>query len=84
MRRLIERAKFMSKEDEIWPDNCFTASIKESRRVAAICDVTSARGVLAKDFSETGKCNFYLTQDKFLSSGSVMVLQVGNSVLSGW
>ena len=78
-RRLIEQALFISKEDEIWPDNCFTASTKESRRVAAICDVTSAMGVLSKDFSETGKCNFYLTSDKFLSSGNVMALQVVQS-----
>ena len=76
MSKLFERAIFISKENEIWPDNCFTASTKESRRVAAICDVTSARAVLAKDYSETGKCNFYLTQDKFISSGSVMALQV--------
>ena len=79
MKRLIERAVFISKENEIWPDNCFTASTKKSRKVAAICDVTSARGVLSKDFSETGKCNFYLTQDKFFPSGSVMALQVGNA-----
>ena len=76
-RRLIERAVFISKEKEVWPDNCFTASTKKSRKVAAICDVTSASFVLSKDFSETGKCNFYLTSDKFLSSGNVMALQVG-------
>ena len=50
MSKLFERAIFISKENEIWPDNCFTASTKESRRVAAICDVTSARAVLAKDY----------------------------------
>ena len=81
MKRLIERAVFISKENETWLDNCFTASTKQSRTVAAICDVTSANGVVSKDFSETGTCNFYLAKDKFLPSGNVMALQVVGSTL---
>ena len=60
-------------------DDCYISAFqaKESGSVAAICDISSARAVVTKDFSKFGTCNFYVTHDRFLSSGNVLAIQVG-------
>ena len=63
-------------------DGCYRSAVqaKKSGNIAAICDISSARYVITKDFSKTGSCNYYLTQDKILSSGNAIAFQVSDVV----
>ena len=53
---------------------------KKSGKNAAICDITDAISVIAKDFSKTGTCNYYLTEDKILASDSALAFQVSKVI----
>ena len=63
-------------------DPCYKSAsqAKESGNVAAICDISNARKVITKDFSTTGSCNYYLTQDQILSSGNAIAFQVSEAI----
>ena len=43
---------------------------------AAIIDISTANSLIANDFSKTGACNYYLTQDKILATDSALAFQV--------
>ena len=81
MRNLIEKTKVFGYDDldpeEIMKD-CFTNTDKyvKNKNYAAICDIDTIKGRLSHDFSETGKCNWYITQKSLFQSASVMVFQV--------
>ena len=62
--------------DDDWADSCYTVNTKESGKFASICDIISISDLMSMDFSETAKCNFYLTEDKFATMPSVMAIQV--------
>ena len=47
---------------------------------ALICDITQAMEILADTFSETGTCNYILTEDKILASDSALAFQVIRSI----
>ena len=79
LRNMIDRAIFLTNEEE-WADECYTTKTKKSRSVAAICDVNSAKYLALEDFGKSGTCNYYLTQDKFLSIDNVLAFQVGKSL----
>ena len=55
---------------------CYAAKLKGSGKFGSICDVGGILHMYARDFSETGKCSFYLLEEKFLSSVYAMALQV--------
>ena len=60
MRRLYEGAK-------IDYDDCYTAREKpfwKTGRVAAPCIATSIRELMHYDFTKTGRCNYYATEDE--------------------
>ena len=59
-----------------WADGCYTTKTKESGKFASICDIISISDLMSMDFSDTAKCNFYLTEDKFAYTPSVMAIQV--------
>ena len=44
------------------------ADIRKGGRHAAICNQFYFRALISKDFSETGQCNYYMTEDKFLKT----------------
>ena len=48
---------------------------------ALICDITSAREILADTFSENGTCNYILTEDKILATDSALAFQVIRGML---
>lgn len=75
LKMLIENALLLSKDDK-WADSCYTSKAKEAGNIAAICDVTSAKFVVSSDYSKSGKCNYYLTDDKVLAAGLHLVFQV--------
>ena len=37
---------------------------------ALICDISQAEAIIANDFSKTGTCNYFMTEDKILTSDS--------------
>ena len=65
----------LSMEDE-WADSCYTTKTKESGNFASICDIVSISDLMSMDFSDSAKCNYYLTEDKFGYMPSVMAVQV--------
>ena len=54
--------------------------VKKSGNIAAICDIASATSVVANDFSKTGACNYYFSQDKILSSDSALAFPVSKEL----
>ena len=51
-------------------------NLKELENNALICDISEALSIMAKDFSKTGTCNYYLTQDQILATDSALAFQV--------
>ena len=43
---------------------------------ALICDISHCERITAKDFSKTGTCNYFITEDKILASDSALAFQV--------
>ena len=50
-------------------------NLKELENNALICDISEALSIMAKDFSKTGTCNYYLTQDQILATDSALAFQ---------
>ena len=80
MRRLVDGATVFSPTD-IWQFGCFSTTAKEAGTSAAICDVYSVMAFVSEDFSESGKCNYYLAEDTFYTSSNVMAFQVSFHIL---
>ena len=55
---------------------CYAAKLRGRGNYASICDIGLILPMYANDFSETGKCNFYILEEKFLSSVYAMAFQV--------
>ena len=83
MRRLIEKTKIYA-EDDLDPEeiieDCFTNTDRFIKNYAAICDIDTIKSRLSADFSKTGQCNFYTTQNSPFQNpvGNVMAFQVSN------
>lgn len=76
MKTMIEQAQTFKYGVE-WADNdCFTAEGERSGDIASICDYTAALFAQSNDFSKTGKCNYFLTKDKFLPFSMGLAFQV--------
>ena len=43
---------------------------------ALICDIAHCERIIAKDFSITGTCNYFMTEDKILAFDSAFAFQV--------
>ena len=50
--------------------------VKESGDTAFIIDISAALSVMATEFSKSGTCNYFLTEDKILSTDSALAFQV--------
>ena len=79
MRTMIEQAVTFS-WDVDWADDCFTYKAEKSGEFASLCDITSAYFSLSNEFSKTGTCNYFLTEDKILSFNNVLAFQVSTTV----
>ena len=77
LRRLYEGATRMNKMTflEQMMHGCFTTEIKQEGRYGSICSSGSIVALMTNDYTNTGKCNYYITEDKFLASGSSMAFQ---------
>ena len=61
MKRMFDKGTMMPRLS----DPCFTPEVKRNRRFGAVCDGPSIKALTAKDFSETGKCNYYMVEEVF-------------------
>ena len=52
MRKLLDRAEFLSYDEE-WYGACHTTTTRESRRYASICDIYSLTELISRDYRET-------------------------------
>ena len=56
------------------------STINESGDTAFIMDISEALSVMATDFSKSGTCNYFLTEDKILNTNSVLAFQVNRLI----
>ena len=70
LRKIFDNAHISYKSE--WCESI----AKKSKDMALACDITSATNVMANDFSMTGTCKYYLTQDKWLATDSALAFQV--------
>ena len=55
---------------------CFTTEIKQKGVYSAVCSSGDVNGLMFNDYSKTGKCNYYVLEDKLLTSGAFIAFQV--------
>ena len=80
MRTMIERAITFSWDEE-WTDACFTIEAEKSGDIAAMCDITEATFAVSNQFSESGTCDYFLTEDKMIASNNVLAFQVHSIII---
>ena len=51
MRKLLDRAEFLSSDEE-WYGACHTMKTRESKRYASICDKYSVRDLISRDYRQ--------------------------------
>ena len=51
MRKLLDRAEFLSSDEE-WYGSCHTMQTRESKRYASICDRYSVTDLISRDYRE--------------------------------
>ena len=71
MKRLHDRAIPIE-----YSRTCFTKEMEQNRGIAVLCDNSQIIALISKDYSKTGKCNYYVTEDKLLPTGRAMAFQV--------
>ena len=56
--------------------DCFPSEIYLDGMFGSICNIGSIQLMMSYDYNLTGKCNYYIIEDKFLTSGGSMAFQV--------
>ena len=72
LRRLYDDGTIIN--DKLY--DCFPSETYREGMGGSICDIASIDLLMINDYSKTGKCNYFTIEDKFLTSGSSMALQV--------
>ena len=70
LRRLIEEANLSEMTGCLIDEQR-----KDSSKFASICDINSIMTLLSQDYSQTGTCNYYRTEDKFQMTNNAMALR---------
>ena len=83
LRKLYEHGTIMPQMTplETMMHGCFTTEIKQEGRYGSICSSAGILGLMTNDYTNTGKCNYYIIEDKFLASGSSMAFQVKHTCI---
>ena len=79
MRTMIDQAIPFSYDEE-WADECFTTNAEKSGDTASLCDITDAIFAQSNRFSETGTCDYFLTEDRILAFNNALAFQVRTSI----
>ena len=84
MKKLYDGAKLMPHltPTEQFKYGCYAAKLKGNGNYASICDIGLILPMYAKDYSATGKCNFYILEETFLSSVYAMAFQVSVKIMN--
>ena len=56
--------------------DCFTSEIYQDGMFGSICNYGSFKLLMEDEYRLTGRCNHYIIEDKFLTSGGSMAFQV--------
>ena len=78
LRRVNDRATIMgvmSTEDHMMY-GCFTKDLYQRGDIGVICLEGGFYALVSNDFSKTGRCKYYMLEDRFLTSGAAMAFQV--------
>ena len=78
MNLLYKRATFVPRLNytERLKYGCHAAKMMGNGRVGSICGSRGISVMIANDFSRTGKCNFYIIEDRLMSQSNSMAFQV--------
>ena len=82
-KKIYENAKVISPllPSERKKYGCFSEEImNQSGLFASICGMENFLTLISNDYSKTGKCNYYLTQDRFISFGAGLAFPVKTSL----
>ena len=60
---------------------CFTKEMEQKGGIAAICERPQITAMISKDYSKTGQCNYYVTEDQLLTAGRAMAFQVKHAFI---
>ena len=74
LRRLYEGRTII--HDKSLEVNCFTTEIMKEGIFGSVCASGNIMALMTYDYSKTGKCNYYMTEDRFFTSGASMAFQV--------
>ena len=75
-RRALEQAQKLPLTG-FWPNDCFNNYTYYTKKHASYCDIQSILDIFGKDFTKTGKCNWYeMTYDGLESNPMGMAFQV--------
>ena len=77
-KKLYERSSRMSLKAE---QACYSKELVEDGTHGVICFLEDFKTLTANDFSRSGKCNYYLVQQKFLKTMGSLAIQVRHAVL---
>ena len=80
--KIYERSTRMSLK--VSSSGCYSAELEEDGSYGAICSIDDFRTLTAKDFSRTGKCNYYVVEQRFLHSWAALAIQVRHSLHICW
>ena len=84
MNLLYKRAEFVpkltTKERTMYGCYAYAAKQRGNGRFGSFCYLNYIWSMIARDFSATGKCNFYITEEKLVSEMSGAVFQVNTTI----
>ena len=72
-RRLYEGSNLITNKPNL---KCFTTELLKDGLYGSICNSGSIMALMNYDYSTTGKCNYYTTEERFLTSGASIAFQV--------
>ena len=70
----------LAEASKVWEPHmyqCFSQEEVDAGTYVSICDYQNIQFDKSADFSATGKCNFYTTEETFFTTPQVMAFQVG-------
>ena len=84
LKRLYEGATVMPRLSigDKMVNGCFTTKIRQAGNSASICSKGNILALMMNDYSTSGKCNYYITEERFMTSGTAMAFQVEQMVQS--
>ena len=74
MKKLLDRSTKMT--FNVSGSGCYSAEMEKDGVFGAICSIDDFKTLAAKDFGKTGKCNYYVVEQRFLNLVVALAIQV--------